>query len=117
MERISFNGFENKYLTFKCAENISTGKAVNLDDDGKAINGVEGDGIFGFSAGMREGTITVQIKGYIETKFSGDMICGVQSLVYDSSGGVRLSESGENGSLVKVVKFDDDTKIAGFIFN
>lgn len=118
MARISFNGFTNEYATLMTAESIQAGKAVSVDDEGKAINSSDGDYILGFCTNSRDGFITVQFKGYIEIKYSGAAPgYGIVSLVCNDSGGVRASETSENAVPVKVLKVDENNKTVGFIFN
>lgn len=117
MNRISFEGFNNKYATFDASSTVSTGKPVKLDDSGKCVRTTDGDMFIGICASLRNGTAGIQLQGYAELDFEGDVPpYGYAKIVCSASGGIRVADVSEDGLPVKVVKVDEDTCKAGFIF-
>ena len=116
MERISFNGFNNNYATFKTSGTVKAGNAVSLNEEGYCVKSAEGDEVFGFCISVRGGYATVQLQGYYETYYSCDeMSYGLNDLICDGGDGVTISEDSK-GTTVKVIKIDSDNSIVGFIF-
>ena len=116
MERISFQGYNNNYATFKKSGNVKSGDAVSLNEDGLCVSGSEGEPIFGFCASVRGNHVTVQLQGYYEAVCSGDLPSyGVTKLVYDDCGGVSVAENTE-GTCVKIVNVSEENSTVGFIF-
>ncbi len=116
MERISFQGYNNNYATFKISGTVKNGYAVSLDENGLCVKGSEGNPILGFCVGVRGSYATVQLQGYYECGFTGDVPeYGINKLVYDGNSGVAVAEDTE-GTCVKVVKIDEDNSTVGFIF-
>ncbi len=114
MERISFNGFNNNYATFKTSGTVKAGNAVSLNEDGYCVKSAEGDEVFGFCISARGGYATVQLQGYYEAKYSGDMPeFGIGYIVCDANAGVTPAEA---GTKVKIVKIDEYEETVGIIF-
>ncbi len=117
MERVSFQGYNNNYATFKISGAVKTGNPVSLNSDGLCVKGGSGDALFGFCTTVRGSYATVQLQGYYESEFSGDVPeYGLNRFVYDSDGGVSIADDSDVAAYVKVVKVDEDNSLVGFIF-
>ena len=117
MTRISFEGFNNKYLTFVAEDTLTAGKPVSFDDGESCTEALEGDYVAGICTEVRNGFATVLVQGYAEIKYSGTAPgFGYERFVCNALGGVCLADSNDNGPLFRVVKVDPEKKIVGFIF-
>ncbi|GEM_PF-458938 len=116
MNRISFEGFNNKYATFNASNGVSAGKPVSLNSDGKCVKVADGDPLFGICTSVRNGIATVQLQGYAELETNDSFNYGYSRLVCGSTGQAVPATDDTDVPFVKIVKYDEDNQIVGFIF-
>lgn len=115
MKKISFEGFENEYLTFKKAANaeIESGDFVSISAN-QTVSSVSAGEIVGKCVDVCGDLVTVQVKGYMTAPIlSGeDITLGRCHIELDSNGKAKISETADS---VLVTDIDTDNSVVGFI--
>lgn len=93
---VSYNGFNENYLTVKTKEKIESGNPVSVDANGDFIVCASGSDVFGIVKESSEYCATVQVSGYTKIKYaSGTPSTGYGYLSGDGKGGITIAESGK----------------------
>lgn len=109
---ISYNGFNNNFLTFKTNTEIQANKPVKIVSDDAVEVCKNGEVICGVTATCSDDAVSVQLNGYVELPCNDSNITlGYTELCADSDGGVKKG----TGRQVLVLKIDKTEKICGFI--
>lgn len=111
---ISFNGFDEKVLTFN-GTGVTEGALVTLKDSAMVENSANSEEFIGVCVGcVNDSYVTVQVSGYMELKYSGEAPkLGYTALVANGTDGVKASSSGKN--VCRVLKVDTVNSTVGFI--
>ncbi len=113
---VSFNGYDEKVITFETEESLSNGDLVKVSGDGKVTKCQKGDLPCGVAIAVRGDLVSVQLKGYFELAYSTDesvsLSYGYSNVVADDSNGVK---AGSTGVQVMVVMLDTTNSKVGFI--
>ena len=111
---VAFHGMDSLVVTFQ-GSGVAEGNLVSIteNDTVKRANG--GAAPVGLVLNKRNDHVAVQIKGYIQVKYSGATApsLGWNRLVTDGSGSLRLEADGETGRTCLVVNLDPETKTMG----
>ncbi len=92
---VSFNGFNETALTFRCADKIEKLYPVKISDDATVAPCNTGDLFVGFCLDSDKENATVQMSGYVKTKYSDTApALGFTKLAANSSGGVKAGSTG-----------------------
>ena len=109
----TLKGFNENICTFKAEGNITPGHPVSLCDSFKVIASGENHDFHGIAVNCRNGAVAVQLTGYVEVPYSGQIPgIGRIRLAADGNGNVIFSE---NGSSYLVVSADETTGMLGII--
>lgn len=93
---VSYNGFNEKYLTVKTKEKLAVGAPVCIDGNGNFVLCTSGNDVFGIVKESYDLCATVQVSGYAKIKYKlGTPNFGFGYLSGDGSGGVTIAESGK----------------------
>lgn len=88
-------GFETKEVTLYTQDSITPGTAVALRENCTAAIPASGEKFCGVCTDVRGNYITVALKGYAETTFSGTApAVGYNTLAGDGNGNATVSENG-----------------------
>ncbi len=111
---ISFNGFDEKVLTFN-GIGVKAGALVTVKDNAAVENSAASEDFIGVCVGcVNDSYVTVQVSGYMELPYSGEApALGYTALVANGNGGVKASSSGKN--VCRVLKIDTVNSKVGFI--
>lgn len=111
---VSYNGFDEKFLTFKNTK-VQKGDLVAIKNDGvaeKANNSAKFVGVCVDDS--HAGYITVQVSGYVELPYTGTMPdINYSAFTSNGNGGVKYENGGS--IIFKVLKIDTAKNIVGFI--
>ncbi len=113
MTNISFKGFNSKALTLPCSEDVQVGDVVVINQTGICVKANESDNFIGICLAKRGNNAAVQVTGYAELPFTGELVYGVDFLAANGDNGVA---SADNGVYCRIIKIDNTNNIAGFIF-
>lgn len=93
---VSYNGFDEKYLTVKTNEKLAVGTPVCVNESGDFIACSASNDVFGIVKESNDYCATVQVSGYAKIKYaSGTPSCGYGYLSGDGSGGITVADSGK----------------------
>ena len=103
---ISNAGYNEGFITLYVTEGTKQNDIVYISRNETCSPCMENDIFCGVVKGIRNGIATVQVKGYVELKYSESTISlGKTTLVADGMGGVKESI---DGSPVFVFSVDDE---------
>lgn len=106
---VSFNGFNEKVLTFKCAEEITKLYPVKISDNATVSICNEDEAFTGICLDSDKENATVQMSGYVKTTYSGSApVLGINALACDAAGSVK-QKSGATPCTVLAVNAADST--------
>ncbi len=111
---VAFQGMGSMVVTFQ-ADLATTGNFAALVSNNTVKNANGGVAPVGLILNKRNDHAAVQTQGYIQANYSGDTApsLGLQKLVADGTGGLRLEGTGETGRTCLVVNLDADNKTMG----
>jgi len=98
--KVSFNGYDEKMITFACNETVKKGSLVKLTQNGEVAACEDGDNFVGVAVNVRGGYAGVQMGGYISVPVSGSAALGFQKLSAASGSAVKIAASGGREHLV-----------------
>lgn len=112
---ISFNGYNEKLLTFKASGNIANGAAVKISANETVSVCAKDDYFCGVCLGVKNGLACVKLAGYHKLTYSGTTAptLGYSNLVADANGNVTVASEG--GRSILVVDVDTTNKVVGVI--
>lgn len=85
--KVSFNGYEEKVLTFQCDSTVTDASQwVNITDDGTVGKATANSPLTGITVNVRNGYAGVMLSGVVTALKSGDISLGYTSLVYTANG-------------------------------
>ena len=112
---IKFNGIANEVATFKSAAAQTVGTPVKMSSNDTVAKASNGDLFFGFPVNYSNGLQGVQIKGYVESVYTGTApTVGYNRLV---SNGAGVKVDAQNGREYLVVNVNTTDKIVGFFLS
>ncbi len=92
---VSFNGFDNSALTFKCGGKIEKHYPVKISDNSTVAICGEGDSFIGFCLDSDNENATIQMSGYVKMKYSDTAPeLGKNALVAADDGTVKENSGG-----------------------
>ena len=99
---VSFNGFNNKALTFKCEGKIEAGYPLNITSKHTVSQANAGDSFVGFCLDSDSKNATVLVSGYVKMNYSGAvptlgktyLVCAADGTVEENSSGVAVTVLG-----------------------
>lgn len=99
---VSFNGFNEKLLTFKCAAEITAGYPVKISANGTVAACASGDELCGVAVESDSSYSSVKLCGVVTLPYTGSTApsLGYTSLAADGAGGVSVPASGGRTYLV-----------------
>ncbi len=104
---VSFNGFNESALTFKCNDSIAKLYPVKISDDATVAKCNSGDPFIGFCLDSDTENATVQMSGYVKTTYSeAAPTLGKTKLAADASGGVKTLATGIQCTVLAVDSTD-----------
>lgn len=112
---ISFNGYDEKLLTFKASGSIADGATVKISAN-ETVSACSADDVFcGVCLGVKNGLACVKLSGYHKLTYSGNTApsLGYTNFAADGSGKVKVPTSG--GKSLLVVDVDTTSKTVGVI--
>ena len=96
---ISYKGFKTNYITMKARDmsqcDIKIGDFVRADEKGYVILADPGKPFLGIVVGINDSFFTVQVSGYAEIKFSGEVLQMYSKLIMNKRGYVQYSANAE----------------------
>ena len=98
--KVSFNGYDEKLITFECDETVKKGSLVKLTQNGEVAAGEDGDDFIGIAANVRGGFAGVQTCGYARVPVSGSVALGFQKLSAADGSAVKAAVSGGREHLI-----------------
>lgn len=90
--KVSFNGFNNKALTFLTDEELEQGDLVTLDGEGKLVPAEQGDVFIGVVESCRGGYASVTVSGALTVPADTSVQPGYQGLSMGSNGVVTAGD-------------------------
>lgn len=92
---VSFNGFNEKALTFICEEKITKGYPVKITDNSTVAKCDEDQSFIGICLDCDEENATVQMSGYVKMKYTDSapqrgknaLVCAADGCVKEGDGG------------------------------
>ncbi|MBQ8764040.1 MAG: hypothetical protein IJZ07_08050 [Clostridia bacterium] len=91
---VSFSGFNNNTLTFKCSVAIDKGTPVMIYKSSTVIECNDGESFHGIVVDSDSKYASVQVRGVVKMPYTGTApATGYNSLGADGNGGVKLSTS------------------------
>lgn len=111
---VSYNGFNEKLLTFRNIE-VKVGDPIAIKLDGVAERANNNSEFLGICVGIpAEGYATIQVEGYIEVPYTGTKPePGYMPFTSNGNGGIKMETGGR--ILYKVLKVDTTKRIVGLI--
>ncbi len=93
---VSFNGFNNKELTFICTDDLLTGYPVKITENATVAKCNEGDEFVGICTHADSENAVVQLMGHVKMSYSdtapalgrNTLVCGADNAVKVASDGV-----------------------------
>lgn len=112
---ISFNGYDEKLLTFKASGTINNGAVVKVSANETVSSCSNNDVFAGVCLNVKNGLACVKLSGYHKFTYSGttNPTLGYTSFVADGSGNVKVPTDG--GRSLLVVDVDTTNKTVGVI--
>ncbi len=110
---LSFLGYDEKVVTFKADESLEAGALVKISANETVAAANEGEIICGKVVNVRNGYAAVQLAGYMEATYTGDVNLGNIRLVADANGGVKNVEA--DGKEVLAINIDSNNSKIAFI--
>ncbi|NMP37112.1 MAG: hypothetical protein GX051_03160 [Clostridiales bacterium] len=112
---VSFNGFNEKILTFKTSGTVAAGAPVQLTSSGTVAASANDASFCGIAVTVSsDGFAGVQLCGYIEVPYSGTApAVGYALLESNGNGGVKVDTT--NGRSVLVATVDTTASKVGII--
>lgn len=104
MNKVSFEEMGSRLVTFFAEEGVQDGQVVKVVSNGTVAPCEEGDMFCGVAGESRNGTVGVQVDGFVKVAATLPLSVGWVSLVADGSGGVK---TGEDGVAALVVDVDE----------
>ena len=113
---ISYEGYNNKQLTFKAGEAVTENIPVKLSSNDTVGVCSDGDEFAGVAAQVRNGLAAVQMSGAVTLPYTGDTAptVGYVSLAADGEGGVTVPVSG--GKKVLAISVNTTAHTVTFIY-
>ena len=110
---VSFNGFNEKAVTFLCGDGVEAGGTVVVSDNGTVSAAEEGDILCGVVSAVDGDCASVQLTGYVRLPYSSTAPeAGYNTLSCDGNGGVCVDEDGKSYLVIDV---DTTDTTVGFI--
>lgn len=104
---VSFNGFNEKALTFICEEEISKGYPVKVTDNSAVAKCGEDEAFIGICLDSDKENATVQMSGYAKMKYTdGAPQLGRNALVCAADGSVKENAAGTPCTVLAVNSTD-----------
>lgn len=103
--RVSFTGIGETVVTFESDKKLEVGTLVNVVENGKVAEAKKNEKFVGIVVNATEHEASVQIKGYIKTKFEGTIesnALGCCNLCLGEEGKLKLSEKGREVLLLDI---------------
>lgn len=97
---VSFNGYDEKMITFACDDTVLPGSLVKLSGNGAVTACSDGDVFIGAAASVRGGYCGVQTGGYKKLAVNGSISVGFQKLSAAAAGKVKANASAGREYLV-----------------
>lgn len=111
---VSFKGFNEKVLTFKCEEEITKGYGVKITDNHTVGMCDEGDAFTGFCLDSDNENAVIQVSGYVKMNYSdASPALGKNALVCTVSGTVKENA---NGTPCTVLTVNESDSTVEFLF-
>lgn len=115
---VSFDGYNEQIATFEADAGLKAGAIVKISGNGKVSEcSADGDIPCGICIAIRGDYASVQLGGYISTKYTtgeaNNAELGFSNLVSDGDGGLKGATSGLKALVVNI---DSDNGKIGFIF-
>ncbi|MFA9382097.1 MAG: hypothetical protein ACERKO_13660 [Acetanaerobacterium sp.] len=99
---VSFEGYNERVITFAVQEDVQAGDLVSVSDSGTVEKAADGDLITGVARTVRGGFAGVQVSGYASVAADGEVAVGWQTLVCDGENGMRPAGEGGGRQLLVV---------------
>lgn len=110
--RVSFNGFDEKFLTMEASGALQTGMPVTIGANGTAKPCTDAAAPVGIVRELRGGYAAVQVSGYVKVPYTGTLSLGWQTLQGDGAGAVKAAAAGRGAIVLDV---DTTAKLCGVI--
>ncbi len=99
---VSFNGFNDKVLTFRCEDKIEAGYPLNITSKHTVSMANGGDSFVGFCLQSDGKNASVLVSGYVKMNYSGTvptlgrtyLVCSADGSVQENSKGVPVTVLG-----------------------
>ena len=108
---VSFQGIDELVVTFQVSGEVNQGDFVFISDNGTVSPSTFGDIPAGKVLNVRDGFAAVQVRGAMETEYSGGLHLGMQNITAQG-GKIMASNSGDNSRNAMVLSKDDTTMTA-----
>ena len=93
MKHISYEGFNEKVITFNCTNEVTAGAPVRFSDDDTVTVSGEGEEFIGVALSARDGLAAVQLCGTVELPFAGTQpVCGFNLLFAGEDGAIAVCD-------------------------
>lgn len=97
--KVSFNGFNDKALTFMCEEEITKGYPVNITDNYTVSKADTADSFVGICLESDNENAVVQVSGYVKMNYSDAVpalghnyfVCAADGTVQENSKGTPVT--------------------------
>ena len=86
---VSFNGYDEKVLTFACTDKLEKGTPVKLSGNGTVAACADDDVFIRVVLSVRDGFAAVQTGGYVQLVPSGSVAIGYQKISAATDGKVK----------------------------
>lgn len=104
---VSFNGFNEKALTFICEEEITKGYPVNITENSTVSKCAEDEAFLGICLDSDRENATVQVSGYVKMKYTDTAPeLGRNALVCAADGSVKENAAGTPCTVLSVNSTD-----------
>ena len=104
---VSFKGFNEKVLTFKCETEITKGYGVKITDNHTVGMCDEGDAFTGFCLDSDNENAVIQVSGYVKMNYSDTApALGKNALVFAADGTVQENAAGTPCTVLAVSESD-----------
>ncbi|MBQ7957847.1 MAG: hypothetical protein IJ279_07395 [Clostridia bacterium] len=112
--KVSFNGFNDKALTFMCEEEITKGYPVNIKSNCTVAKADTADAFVGICLESDNENAVVQVSGYVKMNYSDSApALGKNYLVCAADGTVQENST---GTPVTVLAVNDTDTTVEFLF-
>jgi len=106
MNKVSFEEAGALLVTFYADEGVKQGQVVKVSRNGTVAPCGDGEPFCGLAGSCGGGTAGVQVQGFAQAAYSGEMSLGRMELVANGEGGVRAAAENEKGIPALVVDAD-----------